>query len=88
MKRDFSDFHKPVFTVLDMFYAKQKQRIVKYRDYKNFNYITFRMELFRQFCLGKMQNKDIHKFYFLVINLPEAHAPMRERCVTVTKQLL
>ena len=31
-----SDFHKLAFTVLKMFYAKQKPRIIKYRDYKNF----------------------------------------------------
>lgn len=66
MKRDFSHFHKPIFTVIT----------------KNFNYATFRMELFREFCLGKMQNKDIFKFCLLVINLTEPHAPMKERCVS------
>ena len=30
-----SDSHKLTFTVLKMFYAKQKLRIIKYRDYKN-----------------------------------------------------
>ena len=31
-----SDFHKLTFTALKMFYAKQKPRIIKYSDYKNF----------------------------------------------------
>ena len=43
-----SDFHKLTCTVLKMFYAKQKPRIIKYRDYKNFNNITFRMDLLKE----------------------------------------
>ena len=31
-----SDFRKLTFTVLKMFYAKQKPRIIRNRDYKNF----------------------------------------------------
>ena len=30
------DFHKLTFTVLKMFYAKQKLRIIECKDYKNF----------------------------------------------------
>ena len=36
-----SDFHKLTFTVLKMFYQKQKPRIIKYRHYKNLNNIAF-----------------------------------------------
>ena len=32
-----SDFYKLTFTVLKMIYAKQKRRMIKHRDYKNFN---------------------------------------------------
>ena len=45
---DLSDFHKLTFTVLKMFYAKQNPRIIKYRDYKTFNSITFRMYLLKE----------------------------------------
>ena len=34
------ELHKLRFTVLKMFYAKQRPRIIKYRDYKSFNNIT------------------------------------------------
>ena len=40
-----SDLRELTFTVLKMFYAKQKPRITKYRGYKNFNSINFRMDL-------------------------------------------
>ena len=49
-----SDFHKLTFTVLKMFYAKQKPRIIKYRDYKNFNKITIRMDLLKELSLCKL----------------------------------
>ena len=42
-----SDFDKLTFTVLKMFYAKQKPRIIKYRDYKNFNNVTSRIDLLK-----------------------------------------
>ena len=46
------------------------------------------MEFLTKLCLGKAQNKDFHKMFPLVINLLEPHAPMKEKYVRVTKQLL
>ena len=76
-----SDFHKLTFTVLKMFYAKQKPRIIKYRDYKNFNNITFRIDLLKQSYLSKLQKGDFDKFKFIVNNLPESHAPVKEKYI-------
>ena len=56
-----SDFHKLIFTVVKMFYAKQKPRIIMYRDYKNFNNITFRMDLLKELSLSKLQKGDFDK---------------------------
>ena len=44
-----SDFQKLTFTVLKMFYAKQRPRIIKYRDYKNLSKTTFRMDLLKTY---------------------------------------
>ena len=77
----FSDFHKLTFTVLKMFYAKQKPRIIKYRDYKNFNNITFRMDLLKELSLSKFKKGDFDKFKFIVNNLLESHAPMKEKYI-------
>ena len=51
-----SDFHKLTFTVLKMFYAKQKPRIIKYRDYKNVNKTTFREDLLKELSFSNPQN--------------------------------
>ena len=82
-----SDFHKLTFTVLKMFYAKQKPRIIKYRDYKNFNNITFRMDLLKELSLSKLKKGDFDKSTFIVNNLLESHAPMKD-ILDATKHLL
>ena len=53
-KRQLSDFHKLTFAVLKMFYAKQKPRIIKYRDYTNFNKTNFRMDLLKDLSLSNL----------------------------------
>ena len=75
------DFQKLTCTVLKMFYAKQKLRIIKYRDYKNFINITFRMDLLKELSLSKLKKGDFDKFKFIVNNLLESHAPMKEKYI-------
>ena len=64
-----------------MFYVKQKPRIIKYRDYKNFHNITFRTGLLKELSLSKPKKRDFDKFKFIVNNLLEYHAPMKEKYV-------
>ena len=64
-----------------MLYVKQKSRIIKYRDYKNFNKTTFKMDLLKRLSLSTLQNGDIDRFKIFVYNLLESHAPMKEKCV-------
>ena len=40
-----SDFHKLTFTVLKMYYVKQKLKIIKYRDYIHIDSDSFRSDL-------------------------------------------
>ena len=64
-----------------MFYAKQKPRIIKYRDYKNFNKTTFRMDLLKELSLSNLQYGDFDRFKFIVNNLLKSHAPMKEKYI-------
>ena len=61
-----------------MFHAKQKPGIIKYRDYKKFNSITFRMDLLKKLSLSKLHNGDFDKIKFTVNNFLEFQAPMKE----------
>ena len=69
-----SDIHKLTFTVLKVFYAKQKPR-------DNFNSFTFRMDLLKKLSLSKLQKGDFDKFKFLFNNLLESHTPMKEKYI-------
>ena len=61
--------------------AKQKPRIIKYRDYKNFNNITLRMDLLKELSLCKLQKGDFDKFKFIVNKVLASHAPMKEKYI-------
>ena len=76
-----SDFHKLTFTVLKMFYAKQKSRIIRYRDLKIFYKTTFRIDLLNKLSLSNLQTGDFDRFKFIVNNLRESHAPMKEKYI-------
>ena len=79
---DLPDFHKLTFTVLKMLYAKQKPRIIKYRDNKNFNNVTCRMDLLKELSsLSKLKKGDFDKFKFIINNLLESHAPTKEKYI-------
>ena len=77
-----SDFQKLTFTVLEMFYAKQKLRIIKYRDYKNFNNITFRMNFLKELSLSKLPKGGFDK---IVNKLLVSHAPMKEKYIRLNQ---
>ena len=76
-----SDFHRQIFTVLKIFYAKQKPRIIKNRDYKNFNKITSEIDLLKELSLSDLQKGDFDKFKFVVNDLLESNAPMNEKYI-------
>ena len=44
-----SDFHKLVFTVLKIYFSKQKPNIQTFRDYRRFQNDLFRSEFFKHF---------------------------------------
>ena len=70
-----------------MFYTKLKPKIIKYRDYKDFNKTTFRMDLLKELYLSNLQNRDFDRFKFIVNSLLESHAPMKENMLDATKHL-
>ena len=83
-----SGFHKQTFTVLKMFYAKQKPRIIKYRDFKNVNNIFFRMDLLKELPLSKLQKGEFDKFKFLLITYLNLLLLGKKNIFGVTKHLL
>ena len=54
-----SDFHKMVVTVLKVFYTKQKQKIIQYRKYGNFNNDLFQEELNNELVNVDLNNAEL-----------------------------
>ena len=52
---------------MKIFHAKQKPKIIKYRDDKNFNNISFKIHFLKELSLSFKKETD--KFTFIVINL-------------------
>ena len=68
-----SDFHKMTLTVLKSSFAKQKPRILNYRNYKFFNNTLFRDQVLNKLINSNLQISDkglnySKETYLLVVN--------------------
>ena len=78
-----SDFHKMTLTVLKSPFAKQKPKILNYRDYKFFNNTLFRDQVLIKLINASLQisDKDLKYFketFLLVVN---TIAPLKSRFI-------
>ena len=69
-----SDFHKLTITTLKTEFVKGEPKIVKYRDYKNFNCTDFNREL--EINLQKINN-EYNTFSNIMLNVLNKHAPVK-----------
>ena len=74
-----SDFHKMSLTVMEIFYNKQKLKIIKYRKYKGFSNETFMHEL--ESALAGFSQISFGTFKNTVDNILQKHAPIKKRFI-------
>ena len=72
-----SDFYKLILTVLKTSFTKSKPRKIIYRDYKNFDSVTFNDEL--KYVLAKEKIQSCTKFDEMFSQLLNKHAPMKSK---------
>ena len=72
-----SDFHRLIYTMLKTTYAKLSPKIVKYRDYKNFNQEQFLFEL--DFCISSNYIENYDQFENIFNNILNRHAPLKTK---------
>ena len=68
-----SDFHKMNVTVLKMFFTKQKQKAIFYRNYKELDDLTFKEALNRELAKRNLDNIDYAIFHGIVISILHVH---------------
>ena len=76
-----SDFHKLVVAVLNMFYKKQKPKIIRYRNYKTFNGQLFRIEVDKELAKIDLNNAELAEFHNEFLSVINKHAPVKYKYI-------
>ena len=81
--------HKLTFCEIKLKVCKFQPKIIQYRDFKYFNFVSFRRELSLLPWMDVVYEPDINKkvalFSSMILNLFNAHAPVRTARVTRPK---
>ena len=75
--------------VMKVFYKKQRPKIVRYRNYRNFGNELFIDEVKNSIEQEYCQNQSLEFGYFKkkVDNILQKHAPLKKRCVRANQAL-
>ena len=76
-----SGFHKLKLTVLKVFHAKLKLKIIQYRDFNHFDSASFRADLLQDLSLQNVQPLDFEKFKCISSKILNIHSPIKEEHV-------
>ena len=82
-KNGLSDFHKMTLTVLKSSFAKQKPRVLNYRDYKFFSNTRFRDQVLTKLRNSNFQisDKDLKHFEETCLSVVNTIDPLKSRFV-------
>ena len=72
-----SDFHHLIYSMLKTKFIKLPPKIIKYRDYRNFNEIYFLQEL--NYCIANNYIGNYDEFENIFTNILNRHAPLKTK---------
>ena len=83
-----SDFHKMTLTVLKSSFAKQKPRILNYRNYKSFNNTLFRDQVLNKLTNSNLQisDKGLKHFKETYMSVVNTVAPLKSRFIQASQE--
>ena len=76
-----SDFHTLTLTVLNVFHAKRKPKIIQYRDFNHFDNASFRTDLLQELSIQNVPPGEFEQFKYISSKLLKTHAPIKEKHV-------
>ena len=76
-----SDFLKLTLTVLKVFHAKYKPKIIQYRDFSHFDYASFKADLLQELSLQNVRPRELEKCKYISSKVLDIHAPIKEKHV-------
>ena len=74
-----SDFHKMNLTVLKTSFCKRKHDLVFYRNYKNFNSVTFGTAVEGELLKSDINNIELDTFHTIFLSVLNEHAPLKQK---------
>ena len=74
-----SDFHKMNLTVLKTYFCKRKHDLVFYRNYKNFNSVTFGTAVEGELLKSDINNIELDTFHNIFLSVLNEHAPLKQK---------
>ena len=77
-----SDSHKSTLTVLKVFHAKYKPKIIQYRDFSPFDYASFKVDLLQELSLQNVWPRELEKCKYISSKVLYIHAPIKEKNVS------
>ena len=80
-KTSLSDFYNLTFTVLKVFHAKHKPKIIQYRDFNHFDNVSFRTDLLQVLSIQNVHLREFEKFKYISSKVLNTHAPLKEKHV-------
>ena len=83
-----SDYHKMAVTVLKTYFKKIKPTIIKYRNYKTFDEVSFKTELTHTLQVNDTENMNYDKFKELFLTVLNKHAPQKEKLIRGNNALI
>ena len=83
-----SDFHKMTLTVLKSSFAKQKPRILNYRNYKFFNNTLFRDQVLNKLTNSNLQisDKGLKHFKETYLSVVNTIVPLKSRFIQASQE--
>ena len=82
-----SDFHKLTLTVLKVFHAKHKPKIIQYRDFNHFDIASLRTDLLQELPIQNVHSGEFEKFKYISSKIVNTHVLIREKHVRCNQSL-
>ena len=76
-----SDFHKLTLTVLKVFLAKNKPRIIQNRNFNHFDNASIRTDLLKELPIQNVLPEEFEKFKYISSEVLNTHAPIKKKHV-------
>ena len=81
-----SDFHKLTLTVLKVFLAEYKPRIIQYKDFNHFDNASFRAGLLQELSMQNVHPGEFKKFKYISSKVLNTHAPRKEKHIICNRK--